>query len=171
MGLERQLESEADAADAAVLNVGIREAGEFGSESGIVDERIDADSVGQAVVGMVERIQEVDVELKMKALGDVGVFEDSDVDDVGVVVAEDVAAGVAERSAEDSIRRRSVGDEMHLTGGDRRAGGVAIVFELEADASRGICGICCRQTRSGDWVAPKKGEDRAVAADSVREKI
>ncbi|MGB9434155.1 MAG: hypothetical protein WBQ89_18065 [Candidatus Acidiferrum sp.] len=60
---------------------------------------------------MVKGVGKVRMELQAEVFREVEGLEDSEVEDVGVEVAEDVAAGVAEGSAEDLIGYGGVGDE------------------------------------------------------------
>ena len=109
--LEEELEAEANVAVAATLDERIGETDTFTDEAGIVDEGINASADDRAEVRMVKGIGKVRMELQAVVFREVEGFEDSEVEDVGVEVAEDVSAGVAEGSAEDLIGHGGVGDE------------------------------------------------------------
>src|SRR4029077_1444242 len=94
---------------AAILDARIRKPSELGRESGVVNEGID-----RAKVGMIENILHAHVEREGRPLFNFKILEQSEIADVGPVIAERIPAGIAKRCSENGIRLCRVGNETNL---------------------------------------------------------
>ena len=130
--LESEQQADAHGAIRGCLHRGVGEAGEFGNEAGVVDERIDV-----VELDVIEDVLGVEVHLEVDALPELDALDDGHIHVVGSGSAERIARSVAKGRAEDLVGLESVGDVAHGVFGGRSTQSVSLVDGIEADKLRG----------------------------------